>query len=255
MVAQKTIDALVFELGHTKKYASLFPAVLVRIAVWALDRYPEKTAGKEAKRKLHQVFGSYINGNTQLGKPGTDVLSSLDLHASTHERLTYYSQIFPAIWAVTGQPNSILDVACGLNPLARVQMGLSSECDVSGFEIDRRLVKLINDTMEVNHWRGHCSWGDALSIQPDTRYDVALVLKTLPCMEQQQKGGALQLLHSINAAHIVVSYPTKSLGGRDKGMLGNYRQQFQKLMLQCDGQVTELVFPNELFYVITSVVQ
>lgn len=252
MQAQDAVDGLVIELSHTRKYAALCPSVLGRIAEWALVRYPQKIALKEAKRKLHQVFGSYVDGNMQLSESGDDVVSLLTQHASTNERLGYYDQIFPAIWAITGIPDRVLDVACGLNPLARVQMGLSSECEITGCEIDSRLVNLINHTMQINGWAGRCLWGDALSELPDGRYDVVMVLKTLPCLEQQLKGGSLQLLRSINARHIVVSYPTKSLGGRNKGMLANYREQFHGLMSQCNYEFIELVFPNELFFVLTS---
>ncbi len=131
-------------------------------------------------------------------------------------------------------------------------MALSAECEITGCEIDSRLVSLVNHVSQSHGWVGHCVWADALSELPDGQYDVALVLKTLPCMEQQCKGGALLLLRSINAKHIVVSYPTKSLGGRNKGMLENYREQFHRLMGQCDYAVTELVFPNELFFVLAS---
>ncbi len=252
MGAPEDVESLVVELSHTTKYAALYPAVLRRIAAWALCRYPVKMATKEAKRKLHQVFGSYIEGDIQLSKSTDDVLGLLAQHASTNERLGYYEQIFPAIWAIAGVPDRILDVACGLNPLARVQMGLSSECEIMGCEIDSRLVSLVNHVSQSQNWAGNCVWADALSELPTGQFDVALVLKTLPCMEQQCKGGALQLLRSIHARHIVVSYPIRSLGGRNKGMLENYREQFHRLMSQCDYEVTELVFPNELFFVLAS---
>ena len=132
-------------------------------------------------------------------------------------------------------------------------MGLPDDCRVVGCDIDSRMVDYVNKVMTAHSWAGECLWADALSSLPKEHFDVALVLKTLPCLEQQQKESALQLMRHLNANHIVVSYPTKSLGGRNKGMLQNYRQQFTELMTQCGWRYTEINSANELFFVVTSV--
>ena len=247
------IELVVSELRTSKKYAWICTDVLHRVAVWSLQRYPQKQAVKEAKRKLHQIFGSYVAGNFNIAPDSSDTAALLSQHASTLERMSCYQQVFPQIWALTGLPSSVIDVACGLNPIARELMGLPDSCRVVGCDIDSRMVNYVNQVMTAHGWAGECLWADALGSLPQEHFDVALVFKTLPCLEQQRKDGSLQLLRQLNADNLVVSYPTKSLGGRNKGMLQNYRQQFSALMTQCGWQYTEIVAANELFFVVTSV--
>ena len=52
---------VVEHLRQSKKYRDLCDETLVRVADWALLRYPTlKAATKAAKRKLHQVYGAYV---------------------------------------------------------------------------------------------------------------------------------------------------------------------------------------------------
>jgi hypothetical protein len=49
---------------------------------------------------------------------------------------------------------------------------------------------------------------------------------------------------------VVVSYAIKSLGGREKGMLDHYRQQFFDLVAGRQWFVEQLVFKTELVFVV-----
>jgi 16S rRNA (guanine(1405)-N(7))-methyltransferase len=80
--------------------------------------------------------------------------------------------------------------------------------------------------------------------------DLAFLLKSAPCLEQQAPGSARRLLERLNARWLVVSYPTRSLGGAGKGMLATYRSQFRVLIEGLADSVHELLFPGELVYVV-----
>jgi 16S rRNA (guanine(1405)-N(7))-methyltransferase len=45
-------------------------------------------------------------------------------HASTRERAPHLDGFYAPIWEVTGTPASVLDLGCGLNPLALPWMGI-----------------------------------------------------------------------------------------------------------------------------------
>jgi 16S rRNA (guanine(1405)-N(7))-methyltransferase len=52
----------------------------------------------------------------------------------------------------------------------------------------------------------------------------------------------------LNATHILVSFPLRSLGGRDKGMAEQYAQRFQEL-IDAQGWSTErFEFATELVF-------
>jgi len=79
---------------------------------------------------------------------------------------------------------------------------------------------------------------------------VAFVFKALPCL-QHQTDRLLPLLEAVNARYLVVSFPTKSLGNRSKGMTATYRKFFLDLVKPKDWEVRELVYPSELVFIVT----
>ena len=80
--------------------------------------------------------------------------------------------------------------------------------------------------------------------------DVTLLLKAVPCIETQQKELGWSLIDAINSPVVVVSFPTKSLGQRSKGMYRTYSSGFTAHAEGRPWQVEELEFGNELVYVV-----
>jgi 16S rRNA (guanine(1405)-N(7))-methyltransferase len=80
--------------------------------------------------------------------------------------------------------------------------------------------------------------------------DLALLLKTLPCLEQAEKGASARLLDAINARHLVISYPVASLGGRQKGMFDTYEEQFAALAEGRGWSTQRFLFDSELAFIV-----
>ncbi|NJN54541.1 MAG: 16S rRNA methyltransferase, partial [Anaerolineae bacterium] len=99
--------------------------------------------------------------------------------------------------------------------------------------------------------QGHAHHQDILSTPPSEPADLALILKTLPCLEQSEKGAAAKLLDSVQARHLLISYPAQSLGGRSKGMVANYEAQFWQLADGRDWHITRYEFATELVFLAT----
>jgi 16S rRNA (guanine(1405)-N(7))-methyltransferase len=62
-----------------------------------------------------------------------------------------------------------------------------------------------------------------------------------------------RLVGAIRARHAVVSFPRRTLGGRDRGMEATYRARLDRLVTEAE-RVTECVeasVPNELVFVLT----
>ena len=176
----------------------------------------------------------------------------LALHSSTRERLPILDQFYARIWKVTGQPGSILDLGCGLNPVALPWMGLAPGSRYTALEIDAGGIQFVNRYLRLAGFEPLARWQDILAHPPpsDDTADVVLLLKTSSTLERQEKGGTARLVEALQAPFVVVSFAVKSLGGREKGMLAHYRRQFQAMAQGWPWRIEELVFDTELAFVV-----
>lgn len=251
-------------LRESKKYRDVSASVLERTAKWALARFEGKDALKAAKRKLHQVYSAYCppGAIARLKRLLSDFPHKNDAslrdscremlrgHASTAERLPHIETLYPRLWELTGQPQSVLDLACGFHPFALPWMGLPAQAVYVPCDIDERLIEQVNVLLRHLERPATAECRDILAEPIDGSYDVALVLKTLPCLEQQQPGASESLLQSIPARAIAISFPTSSLGGKSKGMHKNYGKWIESLATRENSQLETMEIPGELFAVI-----
>jgi 16S rRNA (guanine(1405)-N(7))-methyltransferase len=91
---------------------------------------------------------------------------------------------------------------------------------------------------------------DILSSHIEGRYDVALLLKSLPILRQQDPKTVIDLLTSIPAKRLVLSFPTRSIGGRAKGMEANYTSLMRELSVKGRGLPVKLSFPSEMVFIL-----
>lgn len=258
----EAFDQIVAELKKSRKYRDLCDETLGRIAQWALARNPAlKMATKAAKRKLHQVYGAYVGQvdadeilaliaqiDDQDPKPTCEQI--LRTHVSTVERVDDLETVFDAIWAITGQPKRVMDLACGLNPFTLPWMGAIDSylaCD-----IDVALSDCICKFFENMKFSGRSVCHDLLVNVPQWEADVVFLFKVLPCLEQQEKGACLTILKAIQAPHIVVSFPSQSIGGYNKGMATHYDGFVGQLANDLHLQVQAIPFPRESYYVLSA---
>ncbi len=262
-----TLTDVIDQLAKSAKYANLCPSTLERIAIWALARHDRpKDAAKAGKRKLHQVFGAYLDpgavafaerrtaevgsapSRQALKDAATDILRH---HASSNERLAYLAALYDAIWQITGQPRRLLDLACGFSPFALPFMGLDAACRYDAIDIDVQLAATSDRFRALFGQPGRVMADDILVHRPKIGADIALFLKTLPCLEQQETGAGARLLGGIDARAIVVSYPTKSLGGRQKGMAQTYGGDVERLAVSIGRRLQQVDIEGELVFVLT----
>lgn len=152
----RQIDEVVAAVMAALKYRAIDPSLVRTLAVRELAaRSSLKEAIKATKNKLHQIAGAYVEqridvaswmhqlqayddsrpatvsdhalvqsalANPRIAHLGASfVRASLDLmarHASTRERLPIVQRFYAEIFAALPPVRSVLDVGCGLNPLA-----------------------------------------------------------------------------------------------------------------------------------------
>jgi 16S rRNA (guanine(1405)-N(7))-methyltransferase len=259
-----SVAEVVSAVQTSKRYQWVLPAVVERLAGEEIPKSRNAAdAQKRTKRRLHQIFGAYASPlpyatmATRIDAlpHDPDELESLccwvlGLHSSTRERLPLLPEFYADIFRLTGRPTSIFDLACGLNPFAWPWMGLDASCAYFAYDIDLQLHGLLDRFLTRLGVEHHVGLIDVLMPFEVPRADVALLLKAIPCLEQQRAGAGLEVLDRLRARWRVVSYPTQSLGGRGKGMAHTYRMQFEAMLEQRPWTFRELNFPGELVFVI-----
>ena len=273
------LERLVGDVLTSNKYKDVHPDLIRNVAAQELQKRRNfKDALKATKNKLHQIGGAYFSGHgelesaknfsswlrelqsavwaedqTELPRVGAKIMSN---HASTKERIPILSQFYSSLFADLQPIHSVLDLACGLNPLALPWMGLADDAEYYAYDIYEHMMDFLNQYLRLTGRPGHAQARDVLQACPTREVDVALLLKALPCLEQVDKQAAHALPAKINARSIIISYPVHSLGGRSKGMAAHYETQFYELVSRQFGQtgsgwkIEKYSFETELAFVV-----
>ena len=260
------IEEIAAAVKRSRKYRHLCRRTIVRVAEWAAARSrSQKEATKRTKRKLHQVYAAYLGhwdadaANALLDElpAGGDLEAASEIclrvmrqHVSTRERLESVEQSYATIFEITGTPSRVLDLGCGLHPFSLPWMGLPGDARYTAWEIDERIVSLVNRFLCYAGLTPLARCKDILADEPTEAPDLAFLLKILPSLEQQQKGCTLRLLERIHAPFVVVSFPVRSIGGRDKGMEAQYAENMEAVLAQSAWQFVRLELRQELFFVV-----
>lgn len=258
------LEAIIEAIQQSAKYNRLCEAIIRHVAEKEAPKYHKpKAAIKAVKNKLHQIGGAYLNErmayaewlmSLQAAHHNPDTLQAacshiMAHHASTRERLPILDDFYSTIFAhLPPSIQRVRDLACGLNPLALPWMptGLTYEA----YDIYTDMMDFHRNFMTLIGVNGTSTAVDVTQFIPTTRADVALILKTIPCLEQLDKHASLALLENVNADWLVVSFPVRSLGGRSKGMVENYEAHLYSLIADKGWPLQRLVFDAELVFIL-----
>lgn len=269
---QSRLDALVAAVGATAKYRGVSANCVRRIGAREIAGHKSlKDAVKATKNQLHQVAGAYLaarmpydawlsdlraaaatdDARTEGGPLRESLRRIMASHASTRERLPVLDGFYRAVFAELPPVRSVIDVACGLNPLALPWMPLAGRATYHAYDLFTDMMAFIGQWLTIAGVDGQAAAIDLVTECPSETADVALALKIVPCLDQLDRTAALRLLDGLAARHIVVSFPARSLGGRDRGMVANYAARCEELLVQRDWRAKRLDFQGELVYIIS----
>jgi 16S rRNA (guanine(1405)-N(7))-methyltransferase len=264
------IEPIVDRVLRSARYRDVDRDLLDRLAAEELPKSRNADdAVKRVKRRLHQAVGAYRGASAadplsavraawggELTDPGfrAACLEVMRGHSSTNERLPYLERFFAPIWDLTGgAPRTLLDLGCGLGPLALPWMALPQASTYHACDVDRRSLGVAGEFLDLI---GQPHELHAMDLVADRslplRADVVLMLKLVPVLDRQDPFAAARLLGELNARHAVVSFPTRSLGGGRRGMAATYRARLDDLVAELGvADVREASVPNELVFVVT----
>ncbi len=263
-------ERIVEQLRATPKYGALSEGTLKRAAEYGLRREKkEKGALKAAKAKLHQAYGAYLAGGSL--ERAADIVRALpervdgDLfedacrrllacHASSEERLPFFEELYGRIFDGFSGPLKVLDLCCGFHPFGIPWMPLAAESEYLACDTDSRMVGLLAEAFRraPSGPRFSAESCDAADLAGPLEADLAFLLKTLPCLERQERGLGVEVLSRLRVRRAAVSFPAQSLSGREKGMRGNYDRLWSPVFRDLGFFVSKLEYPTETVYLLSS---
>jgi len=153
----------------SRKYQTIAPELVEAIAAAELGKGRSlKEAVKATKNQLHQSAAVYQVGRldyprwlAELSAAWTEeaerrsVLRRLmGSHTSTSERLPFLDDFYTRLFALLPPIHSVLDIACGLNPLALPWMPLPAQATYRAVDIFSDQIAFLNDFFSP----GRCGW-------------------------------------------------------------------------------------------------
>lgn len=214
------------------------------------------TVVKAARKELRDLYG-----NLWLGPPAARSAALarllaqptlahhralLALHRSTRERLEGYPTLYRRLFALTGQPASLLDLSCGYNPFSWPYLGCQPT--YTGTELARADCAFLNQYFEGLRLPGHAEAVDLWHGPPTLPVaDAALLFKLADALETQRRGATFALLESLRCRFAIVSFATRSLGGRP---FAATRDWFARGLARRHWRHEALALQNERFFVI-----
>lgn len=261
------LDALVQKVRSAEKYKVISPEVVRSVLLKEISKVRDpKELVKSTRNKLHQVGSAYqekpipypsLTGelnlmSAQLADPLVQqfLQKAMAAHSSTRERLPILPLFFAETLREIAPLRSIFDLACGLNPLSIPWMPLAPGFQYTCCDIYEDMTAFLNSFFSHFNIDGTARICDLTQNVPACNADLALVLKTIPCLEQIDKDAGRRILTQLQTPNILVSFPARSLGGKSKGMVQNYERHFNELVAGQTWKITRFEFPGELAFLI-----
>jgi 16S rRNA (guanine(1405)-N(7))-methyltransferase len=260
------LEAVVTRVAGSRRYRAVDASLVRRLAGEELPHARNvDDAARRVRRRLHQAVGAFARGSASLG-PVVDAWTGdladpafraacarvMASHASTAERAPSLDRFFDPIWtAAGGAPASLLDLGCGIGPLALPWMGLDRSATITAVDVDGQALATVDAFLDLVGHPHRIEERDLADATVESPADLALLLKLVTTLDRQDAAAAARLLDNLRARHAVVSFTLRSLGGRARGMERTYRDRMDRLAADVGASaVTEASVPNELVFVV-----
>jgi len=223
---------------------------------------------KEMRAKLRRVYGLFRTEEKIKGKQEiiTSLLKEINneslleqvlaFHSSTKERLKYYPQLYEQIFKITGKPQTILDLGCGINPFSINFMNLK-KINYYAYDLSEEELVNLNSFFEKKHqknknYQGQAAILDLLNINQLTQLpksDIAFLFKITDVLDKGKGHHKTEeVITAIPSKFLVVSFATRTMSG--KKMTAPRRKWMEWLCQRLQYKYQILEFENEIYYVI-----
>ena len=241
---KREISGLADELviNHVKDYLTK-----EKINLDLMSAYDKKLIIKEIRSRLRLFNARFQASKKNRGKmlEENDIKRILESHSSTKERIPFYPELKKIIEKL--KVKSILDIGCGLNPLALSSPSVKySACDINEMELS-----LINDFFKKENINGKSFYCDITRADIKTlpSADLCLIFKVLDILESKGHRLAEKIVEEIRCKYLIVSFSTKKLSGKAMNM--PKREWFERILRKHSLNFKIIESNNEIFYIVT----
>ena len=231
-------------ISHDKKLLDFLSSASDMKKIEKSARYKETI--KKTRAILRKSVGVFIRmDKTQ------DFSQLLQKHESTRERLQIYPELYKRIFHITGNPKSILDLGCGLNPLSYKY--LKAKPIYYCVDISSNIIEIVNSFFKKNKIKGQAEIMNLREIKNHRlnlpKAGICFMFKLLDSLEIE-KGHKLaeKLVKEVPSKWFAVSFSTNTLSGRR--MNHPYRGWIEQMCRRLGYFYEILEFENEIFYLI-----
>ena len=253
------LEKVIAAVTASKKYAAIDSAVTARVCAESLKKYPKwKDAVKAAKNELHIMHESFLTEGgykaayvlLEAGLPDANSCRNLlMLHASTRERADHAEEVCKLVSGYFTENDTLCDCGCGFNPFT-LPLYPIMPARYLAYDISTESAALIGHYFAMlGRPDDRAEILDAVTDVP-APCDLMLAYKLLPLLEQQKKGRAMRFLTESPFQRAVISFPLKTLSGRERGMQAHYSAFFEEQLPENLQILQKKIIGNELFYVI-----
>jgi len=211
-----------------------------------ISYHDKKLIVKEIRSGLRLFNARFQVSKKNRGKmlEKNDLRRLLESHYSTKERMPFYPELKKIISEL--KVKSILDLGCGLNPLALATINIKyTACDINEAELS-----LINDFYIKENINGKAFYCDLTraDFKSFPSSDLCLILKVFDIIEKKGHKIAEKIINEINCRYFIVSFSTKKLSG--KSMNRPKRNWFERILRKNNFNFRIIESNNEIFYLI-----
>jgi hypothetical protein len=216
-----------------------------KLSLDLLSQSELKIIVKDIRAELRNLVGRFQISKKEPNNKFTnkELDSLLKTHTSTAERLEFYPELKKLISSL--HVNSILDLACGLNPLALA----NKEVKYYASDINEKELVIIKDFFLKKGIRGEVFVYDLRKLKDDLpKADLCLLFKILDIIDDKKHKTTENILSKIPCKKVLVSFSTKKLSG--KRMSYPNRLWFEKMLQRYKYPFRKIETDNEVFYLI-----
>lgn len=196
---------------------------------------------REILRRKVGMFQASVKDRQPLLKSG-NIEALLQTHSSTKERIDFYPQLKEIIKKL--KVKSILDLGCGINPLALAEPGIRYYAS----DINLKELKLIEKFFAEKTIEGKAFFCDLTKIEkcslPES--DICLILKVFDILGKNVYLIAEKVISCLKSKYLLVSFSARTLSGRR--MSKPRRIWFEKLLGKTGYSFEIIKSDSEIFY-------
>lgn len=200
---------------------------------------------KDVRAKLRRCSGQYQASSMDFSKKlsllrENKIEELLKTHSSTLERLEFYPELKNLI--ISLDIKSILDIGCGLNPLALASQGI----EYHALDIKEDEIELVKEFFKKNEIKGSAFSYNIRDIESGSlpHADLCLLFKILDILDDHRL--AQKTIKTVECRCFLISFSTRTLSGKP---MNHIRRPWIERILAKNGFSFKIIkSKNEIFY-------